>query len=111
MELLQSSLLSLQNLFFNEHNKIADALHEALVTRVSDPGALDEMVYQEARRLVTAELQHITYSEWLPTILGPPVLTQLGLDHEDCVYKEQVDAGILNSFAAAAFRSPQSGQG
>ena len=65
---------------------------------------LDELVYQEARRLVTAELQHITFTEWLPVILGPGVITELGLDHEDCAYKEQVDSGILNSFAAAAFR-------
>ena len=71
---------------------------------MSDPGELDEIVYQEARRLVTAQLQHITFTEWLPAILGPRVINELGLDHEDCAYKEQVDSGILNSFAAAAFR-------
>ena len=33
--ILQSSLLSLQNLLFNEHNKIADALHEVFKAKVS----------------------------------------------------------------------------
>ena len=53
----------------------------------------------------TAQLQHITFSEWLPAILGPGAVTELGLTHDECAYKEQVDSGILNSFAAAAFRS------
>ena len=100
----QSSLTSLQNLFFNEHNRIADAFHEGLKDKISDPVRLDEVVYQETRRVVVAELQHVTFTQWLPTVLGPQMLTQLGLDHEECVYKEKADTGILNEFAAAAFR-------
>ena len=65
---------------------------------------LDEVVYQETRRIVVAVMQHITYTEWLPVILGQNMVQNLGLNHDQCVYKEKVDAGILNSFSTAAFR-------
>ena len=67
---IQASLTSIQNLFFNEHNRIADALAAAFRQKISDPGRLDEVVYQETRRIISATLQHITFTEWLPVILG-----------------------------------------
>ena len=79
--LFQSALVSLQNLFFNEHNRIAEVLMTEFKGKVAE-GDLDEVVYQETRRIVVAVMQHITYTEWLPVILGQNMVTSLGLNHE-----------------------------
>ena len=83
-------LLALHTLWLREHNRIADSLARR------DAGAGDEELYQDARTLVGAQLQHITYEEWLPA-LGVDVTAGPG-------YDPAVDPTIGNEFAAAAFR-------
>ena len=61
------------------------------------------------RRYIGAVIQHITYNEWLPIILGPRVLEIFELrllprGHYRG-YNDSVNPTIANSFAAAAFRS------
>ena len=58
-------------------------------------------LYHTARKIVGAQLQHITYSHWLPNILGPIGIKRLG---EYKGYDPNVNPSIINSFAAAAFR-------
>jgi len=99
----QASLTSIQNLFFNEHNRIASHLFSALKGKMDDL-ALDERVYQETRRLISAEMQHITYTEFLPAVLGEAQMASHGMSHENCEFRDNVDPGILNSFATAAYR-------
>ncbi len=75
----QPGLTSLHTLFVREHNyqarQIADRLH-------IPPSALahplvDEYVYQLARAITNAEVQSITYNEFLPSVLGPDQLAEL----------------------------------
>ncbi len=60
----QTGLTMIQNLLLREHNRIADTLQRW------NPTWSDEILYQESRRIVAAEIQHITYNEWTPLILG-----------------------------------------
>jgi hypothetical protein len=85
-------LTAMQTVFAREHNRIADLLH------ADHPDWSDEQLYQEARRLVIAELQIITYTEWLPALLGPNALPAY------TGYKSNVDPAIANEFSTAMFR-------
>ncbi|PNI42269.1 PXDNL isoform 2 [Pan troglodytes] len=89
------ALTAMHTLWFREHNRVATEL-SAL-----NPHWEGNTVYQEARKIVGAELQHITYSHWLPKVLGDPG-TRMLRGYRG--YNPNVNAGIINSFATAAFR-------
>ena len=54
--------------------------------------------------LVGAELQQITYREFLPVVLGSKALGNLA--NKKTTYDQNVDPSILNEFATVAFRCP-----
>ena len=54
----------MHTLWMREHNRIAKQLASL------NPTWTDEIIFQEARRILVAELQHITYTEWLPVLLS-----------------------------------------
>ena len=66
----------------------------------------DEILYQETRRLVIAELQNIVYSEYLPLVLGRATAARVNIDNLDSgsEYNEKLDPSIMNEFATAAMR-------
>ena len=54
--------------------------------------------------LVGAELQKITYHEYLPIILGSVEASRLKFRGTSSNYDPKVDPSILNEFATVAFR-------
>jgi peroxidase len=58
-------------------------------------------VYHETRKIIGAMMQHITFTHWLPKILGNKGLTMMGSYQG---YDPHVNPTIVNEFATAAFR-------
>lgn len=57
----------LHTIMLQEHNRIADVLAQ------KNRAWSDATLFLEARRAVTAQIQHITYNEFLPIILGQQI--------------------------------------
>ena len=89
-------------LFLREHNRIASKLQKM------NPHWSDEKLYQESKKIVNGEFQHIVYNEWLPIILGPRFMARYGLYPIDKGFSKQYqndfDPRVTNAFATAAFR-------
>lgn len=85
-----------------EHNRIAGLLG------VLNRFWTDDRIFQETRRIVSALLQHITYYEYLPLILGKRIMNYYSLlsqnERDANMYNSSTHAGIANVFAVAAFR-------
>lgn len=85
-------LTSIHALFVREHNRLANLI------QAHDTSLSDEQIYQWARKIVGAEMQAITYREYLPAVMGDDAPRA-----EDYFY-DQIDASITTAFTAAAFR-------
>jgi hypothetical protein len=83
------ALTALHTLFTREHNRIVAALGSS--------GLGEEKKFQIARRVVGAEQQYITYTQFLPAV-GVRLPEYSG-------YKKDVDATLGNEFAAFAYRA------
>ncbi len=97
------SLMSMQTLFVREHNRIATILAKL------NPSWDDETVFQETRRIIIATIQHITYSEYLPVLLGQRNMQRFSLQPQTgfnffTLYNNTIDPRIANEYSAAAGR-------
>ena len=63
--------MAMHTLWVREHNRIAKNL------KLLRPYADDETLFQETRKIVIAELQHITYNEWLPVLFDESLVRTL----------------------------------
>lgn len=96
------TLVAIHLLFAREHNRIAESLHKL------NPSWSDDVIFEEARRIVIAELQHITYNEWLPLVIGEEAMNRFSLWSPPKGYSsgfdEEINPSMTNEFTGAAFR-------
>lgn len=86
------ALTSLHTLWVREHNRIATELAS------EDPSLSDEELYQQARSQVIAQIQAITYNEYLPALIGDDTIPDYA------GYDPGVDPSVANEFSTAAYR-------
>ncbi|MCI0455494.1 MAG: hypothetical protein L0Z62_00775 [Gemmataceae bacterium] len=85
-------LASLHTLFLRNHNRLASQLH------VLRPSWGDEQLYQTARKINIAQMQFITYTQYLPSLLGPGAIPLYS------GYDPTVNPSISTEFSTIAFR-------
>ena len=88
----QVGLTAMHTLFVREHNRLARRI------RNENSRLSGEQIYQRARRLVGAQMQAITYNEFLPALLGEGAISPYS------GYDASVDARIMNEFSTGAYR-------
>lgn len=98
----QPALTVIHTIFLREHNRIVEGL------RGVNPHWSGDQLFNHARRIVSAQNQHITYNEFLPRILSWNAVNLYGLKllpqgyYKD--YNPTCNPSIVTEFAAAAFR-------
>lgn len=84
-----------------EHNRIARELSQL------NPHWNDEETFEESRKIVAAQVQHITFNEFLPYVLGEETIDRYGLRLSTegffNQYNMNIDASIENAVANAVF--------
>ncbi|KAM9810964.1 eosinophil peroxidase-like [Neosynchiropus ocellatus] len=90
------ALTSLHTLTLREHNRLARAL------AVLNPHWGGERIYQEARKIMGAYFQVLTFRDYLLHIVGPDIIQKKLRTYPG--YDETVDPSISNVFATAAYR-------
>lgn len=85
----------MHTIWFREHNRLAKQLKEI------NPHWDGDQIFYEARKILAAELQHITYQHWLKHIIGPEGIEKLGPYKG---YNPNIQAAISSVFATAALR-------
>src|SRR5215510_3146307 len=89
----QPTLACMHILFIREHN------FQAAQIAAAHPSWTDEQIFQAARRIVIAEIQHITIDEFVPALFG----NAAGIG-KYTGYDPKVNAGTSAVFSTAAYR-------
>jgi len=92
------ALTAMHTIFVREHNTIVDELKDKMGIIGNPTPQQAEELYQKARAILEGKIQYITYSEFLPILLGPNAITPYS------GYDNSVDPQIANEFSTAAYR-------
>ncbi len=88
----QPGLTSMHTLFAREHNRLAEEYQRA------NPQWTDNQIFEAARNKNIAQMQSITYNEYLPALLGKDAISEYK------GYNPSADATLSNEFSTAAYR-------
>ena len=88
----QVGLTAMHTLFSREHNRLA------IIIANENPDFSGDEIYEEARKIVGAQMQIITYKEFLPALLGE------GKISEYQGYNPNANSTIMNEFSTASYR-------
>ena len=95
-------LQTAHTVFLRQHNRIVAELAQI------NPHWDDERLYLEGRRIMTAQMQHITYNEYLPVVLGRDKMQELGMLPLEQGFSDDYDEGLnpttVSAWNTAAFR-------
>ena len=103
----QIGLTAVHTLFVREHNRIAAELggRSDLAALVTDAGGdpnlpadVDQYLYHMSRKAVAAQIQAITYEEFVPMLVGSSAMPAY------TGYDPSVNAAVSNEFATVGFR-------
>lgn len=84
-------LTAMHTLWMREHNRVCEEISTVF------PALNDEQLYQLARSIVSAEVQAVTFYEFVPTMIGKKLPTYPG-------YRTWKRAEITAEFSTVAFR-------
>lgn len=91
---------ALHTLLLQEHNRLATELARL------NPTWADTTLFLEARRALTAQIQHITFNEFLPVVLGQEITNKdelhLVAGKHYTGYSSTNRGGVYNEFAVGA---------
>jgi len=88
-----TNLFSMHTVWMREHNYWARKIRTE-----SNRPLTDEEIYQRARMIVGAEIEAITYNEFLPVLIGPGAIPPY------TGYKADVNPNISTVFSTASYR-------
>ena len=92
----QIGLITMHTIWLREHNRVANILSK------NNSQWDDERLYQEARKIVGAEIQKIVYYEFLPAVMGQDNFNSLIGQY--VAYNPLTNPTIPTEFSTAAFR-------
>jgi len=97
-----NTLTVMHTMWMREHNRLEAQMHSL------NPHWTGDRLFNEVRKIVGAMVQHITFNEFLPLVLGADVVSKEGLrlqKYEHYMgYDNTVDPRIASGFATAAYR-------